>query len=112
MVAAGLGLLQTRANICDTMPKLAKGLMFSKKILNRAAILQFPNERIVSLHMFFVFYSIDVIFLDAQKKVVEIKKNFKPFTFYSSMKKAKYAIEVVKGLIVVNSIRIGDKLDF
>ena len=56
--------------------------------------MEFPEERIISLHNFFVFYPIDVYVLDKNKKVVEEKKNFKPFTFWKSTKKGKYLIEV------------------
>jgi uncharacterized protein len=61
----------------------AKGLMFtsSSAVRDKAMVLVFKKEKTVSLHMFFVFYPIDVIFLDQTKKVIEIKMNFKPFTF-------------------------------
>ena len=44
--------------------------------------------------MFFVFYKIDVLYLDENKKVIEIKKNFKPFSSYTPKNKAKYVIEL------------------
>ena len=44
--------------------------------------------------MFFVFYPIDVLILDENKKVVEIKRNFKPFTVWNSKEKGKYVVEI------------------
>ena len=69
----------------------ARGLMFSKR---KNIMFVFDKEQIISLHMWFVFFPIDVIFLDKNRKVVEIKENFRPFTFYKSKKKAKYVIEI------------------
>src|SRR3989338_10397734 len=68
------------------------GLMFSRR-QDKALIFKFNKERIISLHMFFVFYPIDVVFLDKNKKVVGIKENFRPFTFCTSKEKALYCIE-------------------
>ena len=56
--------------------------------------MEFSTPRKVSLHMFFVFYPIDVLLLDSNKKIVEIKRNFKPFTFWKSSKRGKYVVEL------------------
>ncbi|MBW2996382.1 DUF192 domain-containing protein [Candidatus Woesearchaeota archaeon] len=72
----------------------ARGLMFSRK---KNLMFVFDEEKRISLHMFFVFFPIDVLFLDKDKKIVEIKKNFKPFTFYKSKEKAKYVVEIAIG---------------
>lgn len=44
--------------------------------------------------MFLVFYPIDVLILDKDKIIVEIKRNFKPFTFWNAQKKGKYVVEL------------------
>jgi uncharacterized protein len=72
------------------------GLMFQRK---KDLLMVFEKEQIVPLHNWFVFYPIDLVFLDKNKKVVEIKHNFKPFTFYTSKKKAKYLLELSKSKI-------------
>ena len=77
--------------ICKTPWSRARGLMFSKK---RNLMFVFDKEKRIPLHMFFVFFPIDVLFLDKNKRIVEIKKNFKPFTFYKSKEKAKYVVEL------------------
>jgi len=79
--------------ICKTHWKIFRGLMFSKK---KNLIFILDQERIVGLHMVFVFFTIDVLFLDKNKKIIEIKKNLKPFGFYISKKKAKYVVEMSK----------------
>ena len=57
-------------NRCESVWSKAIGLMFRRKIAPMVFI--FDTERRVSLHMFFVFNAIDVLFLDDKKKVVEI----------------------------------------
>lgn len=64
--------------------------MFSKK---KNLLFVFDKEQKIALHNFFVFYPINLVFLDKNKNVIEIKKNFKPFTFYTSKKKARYLLE-------------------
>jgi len=85
----------------------ATGLMFSKQ---KNIVFIFRKERIVSLHMLFVFFPIDVLFLDKNKKIVEIKKNLKPWGFYSPKKKAMYVVELKAGKS--SSTSVGDKIGF
>ena len=71
----------------------------------------FNKERTISLHNFFVFYPIDVLILDENKKVVEIKENFKPFTFWNSKNKGKYLIELGKETSK-KKVKLNDLLEF
>ena len=87
------------------------GLMFSKK-QDRGLIFRFNKEKIISLHMFFVFYPIDVLFIDENKTVAEIKKNFRPFAFYKPKKKAMYVVELPDGIIKKSKTELGDKIQF
>jgi len=70
-----------------------KGLMFSRK---KNIMFVFNKEQIINLHTWFVFFPIDIILLDKDRKVVEIRENLKPFRFYKSEKKAKYVIEIAE----------------
>lgn len=69
----------------------------------------FPEERKVSLHMLFVFYPIDVLVVGEDLKIKEIKRNFQPFTFWSSKEKGKYVVELAPPHSIVN---VGDSLVF
>jgi len=64
----------------------------------------------MSLHMWFVFFPIDVLFLNKNKKIIEIKKDFRPFRFYTTKKKARYAIELPKGHKY--KLKLGDRVIF
>ena len=104
-------LIEDNAKFCDDNLSKFIGLMFSKK-RKRALIFKFKKEKIISLHMLFVFYTIDVIFLDKSKIVVDKKENFRPFAFYKSKKKGMYAVELPSGIIKRTKTEIGDKINF
>jgi uncharacterized membrane protein (UPF0127 family) len=91
--------------ICDSIWSKASGLMFSKK---KNLVFVFDQEKRVGLHMLFVFFPIDVLFLDKNKRIIEIKRNFRPFSFYTSKEKAKYVVELVEK----NNYKIGEKFIF
>ena len=76
--------------ICDSFWSKARGLMFSRR---KNLIFVFDDEKRRDLHMLFVFFPINVLFLDKHKRVVE-KARLKPFCFYKSKKKAKYIVEI------------------
>ena len=84
--------------------------MFSKKI--RPLVFVFDKEKIIPLHMFFVFYPIDVLFLNKNKLVVEMKKSFRPFSFYTPKNKSMFVIELPDGTINRTKSGIGDKIEF
>jgi len=86
-----------------------RGLMF-RKLKNKGLIFIFNKEQVISLHMIFVFHPIDVLWLNSEKEVVEIKRIFKPFTFYTPKSKAKYVIEFPANTI--KEIKIKDKIYF
>lgn len=76
--------------VCSSYWSQFRGLMFSSK---KNLLFVFKDEQRRNFHNFFVFFPIDLIFLNKDKKVVEIKKDFMPFTLYNSKEKAQYVIE-------------------
>ena len=62
--------------------------------------------------MLFVFYPIDVLFLNKNKIVVEMKENFMPFSLYTPNKKALYIIELPKNTIQKTKTEVGNKINF
>lgn len=104
-------ILAEEVKICKDDFSKAIGLMFSEK-QDKVLVFKFDKEKIISLHMFFVFYPIDVLFLDKNKIVVDKKESFKPFTIYNSRKKAMYAVELPAGVIKKTKTGIGDKIEF
>lgn len=86
----------------------ALGLMFRSKKPDFGLVFVFNRELRADLHMLFVFFPIDVLFLDKNKKVVDIKKNFKPFGYCAPKAKAMFVVEMPVGLLK-NTV-VGDKI--
>ena len=103
-------IISKNAKIRKNIFPISLGLMFSRE--KKSLIFVFKKEKIVPLHMFFVFYSIDVLFLNKNNIVVEIKENFKPFSFYNPKNKAKYIIEMPKNIVKETKTELGDKIEF
>jgi uncharacterized membrane protein (UPF0127 family) len=101
-----------KKRLMNSLFSKAKGLMFtsSSAVRDKAWVFVFKKEKTVSLHMFFVFYPVDIIFLDRAKKVIEIKTNFKPFTIYVPKKKAQYVVECGAGAVRKSRTKIGDQI--
>jgi uncharacterized membrane protein (UPF0127 family) len=76
------------------------GLMFQRP---HPVVFSFRSPRIIALHNLFVFGATDVLFLHGGK-VVEIKRDFRPFTFYTPKEKATHCIELPAGLAGCTSV--------
>ena len=92
---------------CDTFISKFLGLIFTRKA-DRALVFRFEKEKKVALHMFFVFYPIDVVYLNSDKKIVELKPYLRPFSVYFPKHKARYVLELPAGYIQEHSLAAGD----
>lgn len=88
------------------------GLMFSKKLKKGSSLIldRGYESRIDSgIHMLFVFFSLDVVFLNAKKEVVDVG-SARPFiSVITPKKRARYILEMNKG---ENVLKVGDKVSF
>ncbi len=103
-----------KISLADSLFKKFKGLMFERKEnFDYALVFDFGCEvkTRASVHMLFVFFPIDLIFLDNQKRVVDIKEKFRPFELnYTPKKPARYLIELPQGSAF--KIQVGDELEW
>ena len=97
--------MRVKGKVCKSIWSQTRGLMFSRK---KTLIFEFDKEINVNLHMFFVFFPINVYFLNKNKEVIEIKENFKPFAIYKPKNKFKYIVESPKKL----NVKIKDKIEW
>ncbi len=97
-------IISQQERICTSFLSQALGLMFRPR---QNLLMIFPEERKISLHMFFVFYPIAVLVVDKNWRVVEIKENFRPFTFWTSKEKGKCVVELGRKHPVV---KISDRI--
>jgi uncharacterized membrane protein (UPF0127 family) len=74
-----------------------------------------PSEGLVitgcqSIHMMFMKFAIDVVFVDSDNKVVGLTPKIKPFRFSPIFWKSTCAIELPAGTIEATRTRVGDQL--
>jgi uncharacterized membrane protein (UPF0127 family) len=105
--------LATRVVLCDTFWLKFKGLMFRRALdPQEVYVFAYPRESITetTIHMFFVFFSIAVLWLDSERRVVDkvIAKPFRPL--YAPKQAAQYFVEGVPELL--DRVKLGDLVDF
>ena len=88
----------------------ARGLMFRLK--PKTLIFANGKDEKVSLHMWFVFFPIDVVYLDENKKVVELVEHFYPFMVHAAQNKSRFIVEFPKGSIKKHNLKLGSQLQF
>ncbi len=95
--------------ICDTEEARTKGLQGFRRLKQSEAVLfVFEEPEVISFWMGSVAYSIDIIFVGIDKKVVRVYPNCKPGSpdLYPSGKPAAWVIETAAG----SGIRVGDEV--
>lgn len=105
--------LAARIQMCDTFWRKLRGLMFRRHLDEQeACVFCYARESIVetSIHMFFCFFPIAVIWLDANKRVVDktLARPFRPY--YASRTPAQYFVEGLPSLLAW--VTVGDELAF
>lgn len=91
----------------------ALGLMFKGSLKEGEGILiKFsPALKSRSIHSFFMRFTIDLIFIDPDMKVVDLT-NLSPWRTYNPKKDCRWVLELNAGTIENNKIKIGDVLTF
>jgi uncharacterized membrane protein (UPF0127 family) len=92
--------------VADSFVSRAVGVMFRRSFPGDALVFEFSRERRVGIHMVFVFFSIDVVFLDDDGVVVS-KKTLSPWIGYAS-ERASTVVEMPAG--GAEGIEEGDRL--
>ncbi len=91
------------------------GLMFRKSMSeNQGMLFIFPQESVQSFWMRNTYISLDMIFVNTDKKIITIHKNTKTLSdqSYRSTGPAKYVIEVDAGFSDKFNIKVGDKVNW
>jgi len=63
-----------------------------------------------TIHMFFMKFPIDVLFLDSALRVVRVIENLRPWRVSPWVPSARSVLEL-KGGVLQGSVRVGDRLD-
>jgi uncharacterized membrane protein (UPF0127 family) len=106
--------LMDKVRIADTPWAKLKGLMFENASrFDYALVFPLPRESVAmaTIHMLFVFFPIDVVYLDRSRRVVDIAAKLQPFTpGYAPKKPSKFFIELPAGKSA--GISLGDALEW
>jgi len=102
----------SKVKAADTFFKRLLGLMFRKKPHPLLISLSKEGRISSSIHMFFVRFGLDVIWMDKGLRVVDLREEIKPFSLkiYLPKKKANYVLELPCEGIKGGKIEIGDQL--
>lgn len=100
------------ANIeyADTLIKQIVGLMF-RTSFEGALVFDLGRERFEGIHMLFVRFPIDVIFLDSNKKIIDVKTSLKPWIGSAlPHSRFRYAIKMPAGAVERMALKTGEQL--
>ncbi|ABE52926.1 DUF192 domain-containing protein [Methanococcoides burtonii] len=105
--------ISSDVDYAKSMFQQAKGLMFRRSVHDSyAMVFIFSSLRKISLHMLFVPFPIDVLFLNEDKIIVKTT-HLRPWIgIADSGEKIRYVIELPSGAISSNGLKVGDHLLF
>jgi len=87
--------------------------MFRKELQkNQGLLIDLHKDTNAGIHMFFVNFPIDVIWLNSEKLVVATAEDVKPFTLKNPKKFARYIIELPHGVLKAKPVSFGDRFTF
>ncbi len=107
-------ILARRVHYCDSFFTRGTGLMFRshRAIDHTGWVFDMKATCHITITMFFVFFPIDIVFLDASHRITELHCNVRPFTNFSTEKPARYFIELQQGTIDKASLAVGQHITF
>ena len=94
--------------IADSFFTRLAGLMFRRKLPAATGLLLAPCN---SVHMCFMRFAIDVIYLDKDYKILKVVKNLRPWIGLSMCTKAYATLEMSAGEAERCGLEVGKKLE-
>ena len=112
-----LGILKSKIDleIADNDYERQLGLMNRKEMKeNEGMLFIFPMQQLQSFWMRNTLISLDIMFVNDQKKIVTIHKETKILsdTSYPSTQPSVYVVEVLAGFTDRHNIQVGDKINW
>lgn len=100
-------LISARLSVADTMWLRMKGLLGKAGLERDEALWITPCK---SIHMFFMRFPIDAVFLDANLQVVRVYDDLRPWSMARGGKFADTVLELPAGTAAFYNLRAGDRL--
>lgn len=104
---SGASTLVERCSVAQTMWSRAVGLLNHATLPLEEGLLIRPCNNV---HTFFMRFPIDVVFLDAESRVLGIR-SLKPWRVSPIVWKAKSVLELAAGVAQAKGLRVGEKLE-
>ncbi|MFA5814713.1 MAG: DUF192 domain-containing protein [Bacteroidales bacterium] len=101
--------------IADDDARRERGLMYRRQMeLNRGMLFIFEDEELRSFWMKNTYLPLDILYLNAQKKIVRIYENVATLNERSILSDfpAKYVVEVNAGFCALYNVQVGDGMTF
>ncbi len=101
------------ASVANTFFSRFMGLMFRNGLAEEEGLLIEYSQRLgsKSVHGFFMRFTLDLIFLDREKRVVDIAR-LKPWRIYNPKVDCVWVLELNSGFSEKQGIKVGDVLSF
>ena len=100
--------LATQARRADNFVTRARGLMMAPPLPDGGGLVIEPCN---SIHMFFMRYPLDIVFLGKGGEVVFMYKGIKPWRMGRLVRGARLAIELPEGAIERSGTQVGDRIE-
>lgn len=104
-------ILVSDVELADTFWRRFRGLMLRRRFpRGRALLFKFKKPGRYRVHMFFVRFPIDLIYLNLSFRIIELKAGLKPWRTYKPKATASYLVELPAGTIRRAGVRVGHKI--
>ncbi len=106
------------AELAVTDEQRQQGLMYRQGMKeDQGMLFVFETEDIYSFWMKNMLFSLDMLWLDSNRRVVHIEENVppcasEPCPSYEPARPARYVLELVSGSVKKHGLKLGDRLDF
>ena len=102
--------LPGKLRVCKSVWDLGRGLMFRKNPLHFIYWFQLNWQARHRITMWFVFCPIDIVILDAKRKIVELKEGLQPWSHYRPQHSYQEFVELPSGSCKRFSLQVGQTL--
>lgn len=101
-------ILGEKVKLADTFGSRFLGLMFRKTLNEGEGLIVKPCN---SIHMFFMQFPLDIIFVDKNNTVIYLIEGIRPWKISKIVRYSKYVIELPAGTISKTKTEVGDKIE-